>query len=426
MLAAKRKAPTSLASPAVKTSAKAPTKTRIDETRTAVSTANSVPQSSNAAEPIEISSGSSDDDAYDLEEDASDASDADEPPAKPAQNGVSRPPPATTPSMPSANGDAEMADAPPSDADDDEENDSAEPTLGDLLRGSTTTTTTVDVSASSLQKPAAPLPLTKQPTTIIPTPTLSSLGTVLNQALRTDDADLLESCLSTTDLPTVRATIERLDPSLAGSLLSKLAARMHRRPGRAHSLMTWVQWTLVAHGGALAGRADLLARLADLNRVLEERSRGLPSLLALKGKLDMLDSQMQLRRENKARSRRVEEEGREGDEEDEEEEEDEEGMVYVEGEEETTGVNGMRRIGGGEEDEGLAGNGIGGDSDEDEDSEEESDEDVDAEPVAGEEDVDEDEIDFDDVEESGDDESEAEVEAPPAKVAKTGKKGRRG
>ncbi|OIW25756.1 NUC189-domain-containing protein [Coniochaeta ligniaria NRRL 30616] len=409
---AKRKAPTTLASPAVKQSAKAPTKTRIDETRTAVSTtaggaiSSKQPPQSSAAEPIEISSGSSSDDDYDLEEGDSDAEDATSKP-KQQQNGVL--PSAATPSKTTlTNGDTDMADAPSED-----EDDSAQPTLGELYRGSTT----VDIS-TSLQK-QTPLPLTKQPQSLVPAPTLSSLGTVLNQALRTDDSELLESCLSTTDLATVRATIERLDSSLAGALLSKLASRMHRRPGRAQSLMTWVQWTLVAHGGALAGRADLLVRLADLNRVLEERSRGLGSLLALKGKLDMLDSQMQLRRESKAR-RRGEEEGVED-----EEGEGEEGMIYVEGEEEEgSKVNGVKRIGG-DEDEGLA-NGIGGDSDGEEDSEEESDDDVDAEPVAGEEDLDEDEVDFDDVEESGDDESEAEVEAPPAKIAKTSKKGRRG
>lgn len=396
---AKRKAPTTLASPAVKQSAKAPTKARIDETRTAVSTADALlhqpPQSSAV---IEISSGSSDDDDdYDLEDGASDA----EPEQRqPTQNGAAAPP-AAVPSK--TNGDTEMADA-DAPSDDDE---SAEPTLGDLLRGSTAT---VDVS-TTLQK-AASLTLTKQPTTLIPAPTLSSLGTVLNQALRTDDADLLESCLSTSDLPTVRATIERLDSALAGTLLTKLASRMHRRPGRAHSLMTWVQWTLVAHGGALAGRADLLSRLSDLNRVLEERSRGLGSLLALKGKLDMLDSQMQMRRENKARRRGEEEDS------DKEEEEEEEGMVYVEGEEDEK-VDGLRIRG---EEEEMA-NGIGGESDED--SEGESDEDADV-PLAGEEDMDEAEVDFDDVEESGEDESEAEAEAPPAKVAKVGKKGKRG
>lgn len=288
---AKRKAPTTLASPAVKQSAKAPTRSRIDETRTAVSTTDSIqnqPPQSSAAEPIEISSGSSDEE-YDLEEDASDA-EASKTTSRPKQNGVPAPGgAAATPSKTLTNGDTEMADPGSSD-----EDDSAEPTLGDLLRGSTT----VDVSTSLQQKQTTTtslLPLTKQPQALVPAPTLSSLGTVLNQALRTDDSDLLESCLSTSDLPTVRATIERLDSALAGVLLSKLASRMHRRPGRAQSLMTWVQWTLVAHGGALAGRADLLARLSDLNRVLEERSRGLPSLLALKGKLDMLDSQMQLR-----------------------------------------------------------------------------------------------------------------------------------
>jgi U3 small nucleolar RNA-associated protein 5 len=397
---ARRKAPTTLASPVVKPSAKQPTKNRIDETRTAVSTADSLhqPPASSAAEPIEISSGSSDDD-----DDLSD----EEQPAIPAQE-TSKPnheAPSSLPendvpsSKPTQNGtaaaaDTDMPDASPSDSDE-------PPTFGDLLRGST-----VEVTVSKPQ-PASQALTKRGP---LPPPTLSSLGTVLNQALRTDDAALLESCLGTVDLPTVRATIERLDSALAGVLLTKLAARMHRRPGRAHSLMTWVQWTLVAHGGALAGRADLLGRLAELNRVLEERSRGLGSLLALKGKLDMLDSQMQLRRESKARRKGVDDE-RDG-----EDDEEEEAVVYVEGEEELE-VNG--------DDDGVVGNGVAGESDE-EDSDEESEDDVD-EPAVVEEDVDEDEVDFDDVEESGEeDESEGEVEAPPAKVARVSKKGRIG
>lgn len=386
-----------------------PTKTRIDETRTAVSTADSLhPSVKDQQEPIEISSDSSSD--YELED--NDASDVEE--AKSTNQkttaGQTTPPPEDG-QEPTTNGDTEMADA-ADEGDDDEE---AAPTFGDLVRGNTT----VDVAASlqeSQQKSTTPLSMAlskQQPSRALAPPSLSSLGTVLNQALRTDDADLLESCLSTTDLPTVRATISRMDSALAGTLLSKLAARMHRRPGRANSLMTWVQWTLVSHGGALAGRADLVDRLSELNRVLEERSRGLQSLLALKGKLDMLDSQMQLRRENKARRREEEED-------DKEEEDEEEGVVYVEGEEDVEVVNSTRIAD--DDDEAMLANGIGGESD-DEDEDEESDDDMDAEPaVAGEESLDEDEVDFDDVEESADeDESEAEVAAPPAKVRKTAK-----
>jgi U3 small nucleolar RNA-associated protein 5 len=157
----------------------------------------------------------------------------------------------------------------------------------------------------------------------------------------------------------------------------------------------------------------LVERLSELNRVLEERSRGLQSLLTLKGKLDMLDSQMQLRRENRARRREEEEDDRE-------EEDEEEGVVYVEGEEDVEVNGGDRRIP--DDEDVLLANGIGGESDDDEDEDQESDDDMDAEPdVAGEEELDEDEVDFDDVEEDDEDESEAEVAAPPAKLRKTAK-----
>lgn len=376
-----------------------PTKTRIDETRTAVSIADSMhPSVKGTPETIEISSDSSSDDEVE-EVDASDVEDA----SKDTDQQKTTPPPTN-----GVNGDTEMGDAAAEEGNDEED---AEPTFGDLVRGNTT----VDVAAS-LQEPqqkADPTALTKPSRTIAP-PTLSSLGTVLNQALHTNDNDLLESCLTTTDLPTVRATISRMDSALAGTLLSKLATRMHRRPGRANSLMTWVQWTLVSHGGALAGRADLVERLTELNRVLEERSRGLQSLLTLKGKLDMLDSQMQLRRENRARRREEEED-------DKEEEDEEEGVVYVEGEEDVEVNGGGRRIP--DDEDVMLANGIGGESDDDEDEDEESDDDMDAEPdVAGEDELDEDEVDFDDVEEEDDeDESEAEVTAPPAKLRKTAK-----
>lgn len=73
-------------------------------------------------------------------------------------------------------------------------------------------------------------------------PSASSLGTVLSQALRTNDQELLESCLRVIDVDTIYATVERLPSPLVGSLLQKLAERLHKKPGRAGMLMVWVQW----------------------------------------------------------------------------------------------------------------------------------------------------------------------------------------
>lgn len=127
-----------------------------------------------------------------------------------------------------------------------------------------------------------------------------SLGTVLQQALRTNDKDLLERCFELRDVQAIKNTIQRLPSPLVGDLLSRVSERMYRRPGRAGVLMIWIQWSLVAHGGYLAGQPDILRRLTALNQVVKQRAQGLQPLLQLKGKLDMLHAQLELRRETQA------------------------------------------------------------------------------------------------------------------------------
>ncbi|PVI07276.1 NUC189-domain-containing protein [Periconia macrospinosa] len=152
-------------------------------------------------------------------------------------------------------------------------------------------------------------------------PSATSLGTVLTQALRTNDQELLDSCLRVNDVETVYATIERLPSPLVGTLLQKLAERLHKRPGRPGMLMVWVQWSLSAHGGYLATQPQLVKQLATLNKVLKERASGLQPLLALKGRLDMLHTQLDLRRRNQKRAAN---------------DDMDEAVIYVEGEEESS------------------------------------------------------------------------------------------
>ncbi|KAF2267318.1 NUC189-domain-containing protein [Lojkania enalia] len=157
------------------------------------------------------------------------------------------------------------------------------------------------------------------------TPSASSLGTVLTQALRTNDRELLESCLREVDVDTIYATVERLPSPLVGNLLQKLAEHIHRKPGRAGMLMIWVQWSLAAHGGYLASQPQLVKQLATLNKVLKERAGGLQPLLSLKGRLDMLHAQLELRRRNQKRAA---------------DDEEEEAIIYVEGEDDVSSEDG--------------------------------------------------------------------------------------
>ncbi|KAF3008847.1 Small subunit (SSU) processome component [Curvularia kusanoi] len=220
--------------------------------------------------------------------------------------------------------DDEKDDAAPAvngeDAVDDEAADPEELSFGDRLRAQepepvqesriVDVETTFDANdARALAATSANRPLSA--------PSASSLGTVLTQALRTNDQELLDSCLRVIDIDTIYATVERLPSPLVGNLLQKLAERLHKKPGRAGVLMVWVQWSLAAHGGYLASQPQLVRQLATLNKVLKERASGLQPLLSLKGRLDMLQAQLELRRRNQKKAA--------GDDED-------EAVIYVEGE----------------------------------------------------------------------------------------------
>ncbi|KAK3396877.1 Dip2/Utp12 family-domain-containing protein [Sordaria brevicollis] len=420
-MSTKRKA-LALVKPVVKPSAKVATKSKIDETRTAVSTGPAVKSAPKAAaaasapETIEISSDSSshysDSDNEDVNSDNEATTEAAAAPEKKKTTTETKP--------------AQQA----ADAENDDDDD-ASPTFGDLARGNAT----IDVAsalaaqeAASAAEASASTNKNNQTITVqrasgqTSTISATSLGTVLNQALRTDDSDLLESCLQTSDPKIITNTITRMDSALAGVLLSKLAARMHRRPGRAFGLMKWIQTTLVAHGGSLVAQPEVVARLGELNRVLEERARGLPALLALKGKLDMLDQQMRWRKFVKQGGAAAAAADGEDSDEEEEEDVDEPGVVYVEGEENEVQQGG--KSAGAEEDFALIDVGADGESDEEEGDEDEDDEEDDEE-FDDAESLDEDEVDHDDVEESGDEDEDDEEdddeddEAPPAKVQKT-------
>ena len=224
--------------------------------------------------------------------------------------------------------DVEMKDADEEDAvtgkeeeEPQETQEEAEPSFGERIRANAHEA--IDVQASFPPQTAQAIATVGERSLQLPSG--MSLGTVLTQSLRTNDVNLLETCFHVADLQTVRATIERIDSSLATVLLQRLAERLHSRPGRAGSLMVWIQWTLVAHGGYLAGQPEVMRKLTSLHRVVTERANSLQSLLSLKGKLDMLEAQMNLRKSMQARSRAANAL----------DEDDEEGVIYVEGQEES-------------------------------------------------------------------------------------------
>lgn len=380
-MSTKRKHLQKLAQPKASQSAKTFGKGNLDDSRTVVSTGGNGPKSRKNGKPetIDISSDSS-------EEEDSEEESADE-------------------AAPTNGEDISMEDAAPI-PDDAEE--AGEPSFGDLVRANASEPIDVAGAFEDPSSHALAYPQGNQ----TQTPSGASLGTVLTQALKTNDVSLLESCLHTTDVNTIRLTIQRLDSPLAGTLLQKLAERLHRRPGRAGSLMVWVQWTLVTHGGYLATQKDLIKKLAELNRVIDERAKSLQSLLSLKGKLDMLEAQIELRRNMQNHRRRMDED------------EEDEGVIYVEDKEsDEEGIAKPQRLAANGDLEDISDgseisedmpmtNGVIADSEDEEDSSDGGDL-IDAEAEETDDDsMDEDEVDHDDE----DSEEESDEEPPPTKV----------
>ncbi|KAL8694375.1 MAG: hypothetical protein Q9218_000940 [Villophora microphyllina] len=223
-------------------------------------------------------------------------------------------------SVPLLDGDVDMRDVDKKGNDALEDRaDVEEPSFGEMIRANAPGPVDVQAAFATPNAQAVVHATERQ----LQLPSGMSLGTVLTQSLRTNDAKLLETCLHVRQLGIIRATIERLQSSLASTLIQKLAEKFHSRPGRAGSLLVWIQWTVVAHGGYLASQPGAMKTLAALHRVIGERARSLPLLLSLKGKLDMLEAQMNLRASMQARSKAANLA----------DEDDEEGVIYVEGQE---------------------------------------------------------------------------------------------
>ena len=189
--------------------------------------------------------------------------------------------------------DIEMADAAEHVVDGQIEDDTQEPSFGEQLAEKYPGTITIADADGLAQSSAV---VSSQPAHALLAPSGVTLTITLSQALRTNDQNLLESCLHHTSVDTIRGTIQRLDSGLAGVLLQKLAERLSSRPGRYGKLSDWVEWTCVVHGGAIMGRPDVLPKIKSLYQTLTLRSKCMDPLLMLRGKLDMLHSQMELRK----------------------------------------------------------------------------------------------------------------------------------
>jgi len=121
----------------------------------------------------------------------------------------------------------------------------------------------------------------------------SSLTTLLQQALQSNDSQLLEHCLGASDPEVIDTTISRLPSSTALMFLHKIVERLERRPNRARALVVWVGAVLFRHTSYLVTVPELVNSLARLYQTIDTRLLSFKKFLKLSGRLELLLEQIQ-------------------------------------------------------------------------------------------------------------------------------------
>ncbi|KAI9276307.1 WD40-repeat-containing domain protein [Sporodiniella umbellata] len=124
------------------------------------------------------------------------------------------------------------------------------------------------------------------------TPAAGSLQTVLVQALHSDDKSLLEACLQFNKRDVIETTIRRLPTEYLIPLLQDLITRFQEKPNRASVLLIWIQSILLIHTAYLMTVPNLVGKLSNFYQALDTRLSVFPKLLALRGRLDVIQNQV--------------------------------------------------------------------------------------------------------------------------------------
>lgn len=125
----------------------------------------------------------------------------------------------------------------------------------------------------------------------------ASLLALLTQALRTSDPSLLESCLATAHLPTIRTTLTKLPTPWILPLLSAIESRIRARPARTRGLLPWLRTAMIVHAGYLVSHPSIPPRLASLESLLRARLGVVGAMYGLLGRLEVAMSAVDRRRE---------------------------------------------------------------------------------------------------------------------------------
>ncbi|KAF9903240.1 WD repeat-containing protein 43 [Linnemannia zychae] len=129
-----------------------------------------------------------------------------------------------------------------------------------------------------------------------PTPKANSLQQMLIQALHSNDLQLLEACLTYSNVEVIRNTVRRLPAAYVIPFLTQAIHKFQQKPSRGEALLEWIKAVLLIHTAYLMTVPDLIKKLSNFYQTLDSRVSAYEKLSNLNGRLDLLMSRSELRR----------------------------------------------------------------------------------------------------------------------------------
>lgn len=132
-------------------------------------------------------------------------------------------------------------------------------------------------------------------------PRADNLCQLLLQGLQSNDPRLLNSVLDRTDEGLIKNTVRRLPLSSVLSLLKELHKRMHSRGSGVYPYMKWTKAVISTHTSYLMTCQEASTLLSPLLELLEARTEVFEKVCRLRGRVDLILSQVTARHEDSLR-----------------------------------------------------------------------------------------------------------------------------
>lgn len=130
-----------------------------------------------------------------------------------------------------------------------------------------------------------------------------SISEMLSQALHSNDNTLLEACFAQTNTSIINATVMKLPAMHVLAFLNAISERIQTSPNRGAPMTAWLRAVFVHHATFLSSLPDLTAKIGGLYQVLHARAQNVEELERLRGRLDLLSSQMKMKRDAAKRTK---------------------------------------------------------------------------------------------------------------------------